>query len=232
MICENCGIEHNRKSNSNRFCSLKCARSFSTKSKRKEINRKVSLTIKEKIKRGETVGCFRVALNKEDIYCKCCSKFLFNKVRKKENYYCKKCSYTSSEYISNLKKGIAGKVGGQRYNSGRGKMGWYKNYWCQSSYELAYVIYSIDHEIKFKRNSKSFIYEFEGKMHRFYPDFILEDETYVEIKGYVSEQWKAKLEQFPEHLTLKVLYRNEMQNILSYVIDNYGKDFVNLYNEC
>lgn len=42
MKCENCGIEHDGEYGSGRFCSSKCARSFSTKAKRKEINKKVS----------------------------------------------------------------------------------------------------------------------------------------------------------------------------------------------
>ncbi len=47
MKCENnCGKEHNGEYGSGRFCSDKCARSFSTKSKRKEINKKVSQSLK------------------------------------------------------------------------------------------------------------------------------------------------------------------------------------------
>jgi len=37
--------------------------------------------------------------------------------------------------------------GGKRIGSGRGKSGWYKGYWCDSSWELAYVIYNIDHDV-------------------------------------------------------------------------------------
>ena len=44
-ICENCNIEHNGEYGSGRFCSVKCARGFSTKEKRKEINEKVSDTL-------------------------------------------------------------------------------------------------------------------------------------------------------------------------------------------
>ena len=42
MKCENCDIGHKGEYGSARFCSAKCARSFSTKSKRKQINEKVS----------------------------------------------------------------------------------------------------------------------------------------------------------------------------------------------
>ncbi len=42
MICENCSKDHEGLYATGRFCSQQCARSFSTKSKRKEINKKVS----------------------------------------------------------------------------------------------------------------------------------------------------------------------------------------------
>ena len=42
MHCENCEKEHDSSYGSGRFCSCKCARGFSTKAKRQEINKKVS----------------------------------------------------------------------------------------------------------------------------------------------------------------------------------------------
>lgn len=44
-ICENCGCKLTIKYGSGRFCSEKCARGFATKSKRKEINERVSKTL-------------------------------------------------------------------------------------------------------------------------------------------------------------------------------------------
>jgi Zn finger protein HypA/HybF involved in hydrogenase expression len=46
MLCENCKKGHCGNYGSRRFCSSHCARSFSTKNKRKEINKKVSKTLK------------------------------------------------------------------------------------------------------------------------------------------------------------------------------------------
>jgi hypothetical protein len=43
MICQNCNIEHNVIYGSGKFCGSKCARSFPTKHKRKEISDIVSL---------------------------------------------------------------------------------------------------------------------------------------------------------------------------------------------
>ena len=46
MKCENCECKHSGEYGSGRFCSTKCSRGFATKSKRKEINEKVSLAAK------------------------------------------------------------------------------------------------------------------------------------------------------------------------------------------
>ena len=45
MNCENCQCNHTGEYGSGRFCSPKCARGYSTKIKRKEINEKVSKTL-------------------------------------------------------------------------------------------------------------------------------------------------------------------------------------------
>lgn len=48
MKCEYCGKEHDGSYGSGRFCSSKCARSFSTSKNRQEINHKRSLSMKRK----------------------------------------------------------------------------------------------------------------------------------------------------------------------------------------
>ena len=45
-----------------------------------------------------------------------------------------------------------------------GIKGWYKGFWCDSSWELAYVIYNLDHGIEFRRNTEKFEYEYCGKI--------------------------------------------------------------------
>jgi hypothetical protein len=48
MFCENCKEEHDGRYGSGRFCGIKCARGFSTKNKRKEINSKVSAKLTDR----------------------------------------------------------------------------------------------------------------------------------------------------------------------------------------
>ena len=55
----------------------------------------------------------------------------------------------------------------------------------------------------------------------------MEDGSYLEIKGYITEQWGAKLNQFSKPLI--VLYRNDMNKYINYCTKKYGKDYINLY---
>lgn len=56
-ICENCQKENDGSYGSSRFCNEKCARGFSTKEKRSEINKKVSKKLKGRI--GNNKNGFR-----------------------------------------------------------------------------------------------------------------------------------------------------------------------------
>src|SRR5258708_639911 len=64
-------------------------------------------------------------------------------------------------------------LGRYRERSGRGKKGRYKGYWCDSSYELAFVLYALDEGLWFERNWTSFPYAFQGHSRTWIPDFRL-----------------------------------------------------------
>ena len=106
-------------------------------------------------------------------------------------------------------------LGGYERGSGRGKKDWYRGYWCDSNYELAFVVWPLDHEIPFERNTRVSYYEFGGKVMRWIPDFLLADGTFVEIKGYVTEQTLAKFRFFLP--SVLVLTRTELSPMCDYV---------------
>lgn len=112
------------------------------------------------------------------------------------------------------------------HKPGRGNAGWYKGYWCDSSWELAFVIYNLEHGILFERNKNRFDYEFNGEHHQYIPDFIMNN-NYVEIKGWVQEIDKAK---FSVLKNLTVLTEKEMKPYFDYVIGKYGRKFIDLYD--
>lgn len=223
-ICENCGIEHDGIYGSGRFCSCKCARGFSTKLKRKEINsrvskkltgRKLSSNHKESLRKAQKLAPSRKGFKMSEE-----QKLKISKSLK---------GYThSDETKKKISQAIKGKAGGYRKNSGIGKKGWYKGYWCDSSYELAFVIYNLEHGIKFARNTKRFEYEFENKKYYYIPDFIMNDGTYVEIKNFITDRVLAKHEQFP-HKLIVICGKKEISSYLDYVITKYGRNFIELY---
>lgn len=229
-ICENCKNEHDGSYGSGRFCSKKCAKSFSTKLKRNDINLKVSKTIKEKIKNGETIGFIKPNKDLDNGYytkiCSNCSKEY--KTRKKSQKYCSSnCTHTSEEYRKQISKKNKGVTGGLRKGSGRGKSGWYKGIWCDSSYELAWVIYNLEHDILFERNHKSYKYIYNDEEHKYFPDFIC-DKKLIEIKGFIRDNDKSKFKSEFD-MDLKILYKKDIQKELNYTIQKYGKDYIKLY---
>jgi hypothetical protein len=118
-------------------------------------------------------------------------------------------------------------LGGYERGSGRGKKGWYRGFWCDSTYELAFVVWALDHEIPFERNLELFPYEYEGRVLHWMPDFLLADGTYIEIKGYLTDQARAKFEYFLRQLM--IFTRAELSRMFDYVHQHYGPNLLGLY---
>lgn len=159
--------------------------------------------------------------------CVSCGKPLS---RHSKTGYCRNCVTKTDMFRQRISETLKrrGNAGGYRTNASRGHHGWYKGYYCDSSWELAYVIYNIEHDIKFNRNYDSFTYNYDNKSHKYYPDFIIDD-VYIEIKGRWSRKWQAKLDQFPSNKKLLVLTKLDMKPYLDYVISKYGRNFIRLY---
>ena len=110
---------------------------------------------------------------------------------------------------------------------GAAKQGWYKGIYCDSSWELAFLVYHLEHELYIKRCSEKRRYIYKNETRTYIPDFVT-NEGVVEIKGYVTEQWKEKIKQNPD---IKVIYESDMNIYLDYVIAKYGVDFWNVLYE-
>ena len=79
--CENCSSLNDGSYGSGRFCSSKCARGFSTKNKRTEINEKVKSTM---------IGSGHPKVEK---ICKSCKKEFIVSYKYRNNIFCSnKCS--------------------------------------------------------------------------------------------------------------------------------------------
>ena len=217
LYCENCGKVIDGSYGSGRFCNRHCATIYGNTHRPKrsaESKKKTSISVKNSIK------CQIAAERSRKIYhCKQCNKeFSIYDIRDiNGRLYCsKECKH---KYLSEH-------TGGYREGSGRGKQGWYKGIHCDSSWELAYLVYHLDHNLYIERCKEKRQYVWNNKQHTYYPDFITDDGI-IEIKGYSTDQWKSKEEQNPD---VKVLYKNEIKPYLNYVTNTYGTDFIKLYD--
>ena len=113
MICENCNKEHDGSYGSGRFCSSKCARAFSTKIKRKEINEEVSLKLKKNL----------------DYFCKDCGKKL---IKKTITDYCSNCYLTKYNKVFSIEvrtKISNANKGRSRWNIHRNQISYAERFW-------------------------------------------------------------------------------------------------------
>lgn len=194
-----------------KFCCIKCSNSRGPRSEDFKIR------VRKKL-----LGVDRGA---QKYYCKKCGSPL---IRKNKWELCKKCLYKNNEFKNHLSSSLKGKTGGYRDKGGRGNQGWYKGFYCNSSWELAYLLYNLDKNINISRNKTGFSYFFEGKTLKYYPDFII-DGKYYEIKGYMDKKNKAKIDQFP--LELKIIDSSKIKFYLDYSIRKYGEKFWDLYED-
>ena len=144
------------------------------------------------------------------------------------------CSEDCLHKLESLNQKEAVKQKGGNHNSkginGRCRYGTYHDIECDSSYELAFVIYCLDHGISIIRNHDYFEYGIENSKHNYFPDFKLGD-TYIEIKGYIDNIAIEKYNQVPLDKYIILIYGDMMNRFLDYCIDTYGNDFVKMYDE-
>jgi hypothetical protein len=220
LICSKCKKEfiwkvkkkNFRKKDIRKCCSRKCANS---KNQTFEMNLARSNKLKGKIGRSSPN---KGKILKPNIFKKCenieCSNILELKPYSKTKY-CLKCR---SKFI-----------GGYREGSGRSKNGYYKGIYCGSTYELIWVIYNLDHNIKFDRFPN--MIEYNGT--KYIPDFII-DNTIYEIKGYcdivrVNKKCDVAIN---NGYNIVVLYKKDIQYMFDYVTKKYNtKKYYTLYDE-
>ena len=146
MLCDyGCGLEAKYQLKSGKMCCSKHYNSCPAIKKKNSEARKQQIS--EQKENGTFVNNFH---NK--------NKKPWNKgITKDDDQRLKKASETLKKHYAQglIKAGFlgrkhteetkkkCGKGGGYKPGSGRGKQGWYKGYWCDSSWELAFVMYCL-----------------------------------------------------------------------------------------
>jgi hypothetical protein len=193
--CENCGKEENSIYGSGRFCSSYCAKSFSTKKNREEINLKIS-----EANKGKGVG-------EISLICKNCNNEFFRDHRRRNQKFCSRsCSSSHSnkdlefkEKIRNsrinfLKEGNYSGYGNKSYYNFKGK-----EIRCDSHIERSCINYFENlGAIDIDRSGIEIRYGYKGSDSIYIPDFkvvMLDQTIIVEAKSYMSvkkidEKWR------------------------------------------
>lgn len=209
--CEKCGKIMTEKYGSGRFCSKSC----SCKHNRTEqsiylLKEKLATKnlISYELHPNQCVIC-GAKLSYDDRYKKTCSdECRFKLISLKISQRTSQSNSPSSKY-------------GYKYGN-------YRGIFCDSSWELAFVIWCIDHELNIERNIDWFEYDYEGK--RLYsPDFKI-DGIYFEIKNFYSDKMKSKIQQFPQNKTLVIIDSSKIKPYIEYAITTYGNEFIRLYD--
>lgn len=196
-----------------KFCSRSCSASFHNQLRKNDTSYKIKLS---KILKNSP-NLKRAVV--ETRYCLCGKSFQCKQYKKKR--------FCSQSCINRfLLKHKA--PGGYREGSGRSKSGYYKEIYCGSTYELCWVIYNLDHNIEFNRFNG---YITDGKL-KYVPDFILPDNTIVEIKGYHTDDVNNKTNlAISLGYKIKVLYKQDLKYIFEYVKKQYNTcNFATLYD--
>jgi hypothetical protein len=228
--CLNCQSEIPSHKKENKYCSRSCA---ATHTQKNGGHHKWSIKDKKKLsilaKQNPYFNGSMYHTNKKNKISKTCDfcqkPFETHPSLIKRNCCSRKCKYDWIKKTGHLK----GKLGGYREGSGRSKNGKYKGIFCGSTYELAWAIYHLDKNIPFKRNNKGFDYVgSDNKLHKYYPDFVLSDNTYVEIKGYKEKEFDNKQKNFPEKII--VFDKEKLKPIFDYVNNKYRKNLRELFD--
>ena len=100
-----------------------------------------------------------------------------------------------------------------------GKRGYLDNIFFMSTWELAYYIFMKDKGHNIVRCPIKFNYEYQGKQHRYTPDFLVDDTLIVEVKG-----WETDLDKLKYTLVdnLVIVYYEDIKKCIDYVKTTYN----------
>lgn len=220
-FCKHCGKQID---DYKTFCNSSCAASFNNKargSRSEDTKRKISESLKKR--EAERIKNLPVVFRK----CECCGiEFEVKRTTRNRLTRAKFCSSECrNKFLSDLNKEIGS--GGFREGSVRNyKSGWFNGIHCDSSWELAFLIWHRDHNIDVKRCNEIRYYTINDEEHRYFPDFVI-DNTIYEIKGIDDNVNKAKQKYNPDII---FLYKDDVEKYVKYAKDTYG-DFIQLYDK-
>jgi predicted nucleic acid-binding Zn ribbon protein len=233
--CANCGKVMTEFYGSGKFCSRSCANSRNhsdiTKNKISKTldmlyNDSLFESVSECVPIQQTKQA-RIKYESSPKICIVCGNSIAYNKRHRQT-----CSDDCYKLLVASKAKING-LGGLTDGCGNySKHGKYKGIKCDSTYELVFLIYCLDHNISIIRNTKYFSYIFDGKERKYYPDFYLpEANLYVELKGYKDARVDLKLQAVKNSgNNIAIYYKQDLLPCFEFVGGAYNKKAHPNYN--
>ena len=230
-ICERCGKEHDGSYGSGRFCCKSCATRNSD-----EFYKKCSNDAKKNyIPKLETRICpkcgkeFTVDVRKENKRKpkRFCSRSCANghkhseSTKQKISKGIKRFLFNGGSFYLNKIKTCNSKIE-DVYKSGISKHGIYKGIYCDSTYELVFVIYCLDHNISITRCRIGFDCFYNNKNHKYYPDFQCGHKNIIEIKGIHNNLVDIKASVVSKKYNYVILYEKDLKKYFDYATKRYN----------
>lgn len=207
MICEYCNSEHDGLYGSGRFCCERCARGFASKKKRKEINKKVSQSLKvfysneENLKKHKkrmkmTKGWHHTKKTKNILSKKAKQKYIDNPNLREIVGKCSKERILSEKTREILSKRMIERLINGEINLKSKKCYYFFNkepIRCDSKLEYSCLDFFVKRfkVISVKRCEFFIEYTFNGKKRRYLPDFEIQTKRkkfIVECKTFFSDK--------------------------------------------
>lgn len=203
--CEKCDNLHYGTYGSGRFCSRACANSriwTEEKKARHSIIAKNSEKVRLANENRRGVKIIKT--------CPICENTFEHHPSETRTYCSRKCHINDRDH-----KFSKAAPGGYRKGAGRTKGSYYKNQYFDSPFEIEVAKFLEEHDIKWKRNTKRFYFEWDGKQTYYIPDFLIGDDLYLETKGY---WWPGRKERTKKAVNINnlnwvVLMQKEEWNI-------------------
>ena len=162
----------------------------------------------------KTKGCWNKGLTKDvSISLQKASNTLKTNIAKGIVIPAFKGKHHSNETKIKISKALLAADHSNKDRFSHGHKGYFDNIFFMSTYELAYYIYMKDTGHQIERCKQRFKYEYNGKMHYYTPDFIV-DGNIVEIKGYERD---IDLVKYKSVENLIVLYKADLDIAIDYV---------------
>lgn len=94
------------------------------------------------------------------------------------------------------------------------------------NFELEFCKWCEENNVLFKKNRIGFKYIFDKHEHIYFPDFLINESVFVEVKGYETEKDRCKWEQFPYKI---IILKEKQINLLKKRLINKLDDLKEFY---